>query len=110
MSLHDEYVAAGIPSMGCNGARVALSEPYKTATGQWVIDNGAAEWEGTGTPTTGPDAAMIAKATTTHGTYVAPAHVVAPSSVVILRALAKQARSKTLTQEEEDALDYVEAQ
>ena len=110
MSLHDEYIAAGIPAMACSGGRVALDGQYKTATGQWVIENAAAEWEGTGDPTTPPDASMIAQVGTTFSAHVPPALVVAPMPNVILRALAKQSRSKTLTQEEEDALDYAEAQ
>jgi hypothetical protein len=109
-ALKDEYLTAGVPAMGCHGSRVALDGAYKTTTGQWVIDDGTATWEGTGTPTAAPDAAMIQLVVDTCAAHVAPAAVTPPSPALVLRALAKAARDKTLSQDEEDALDYVEAQ
>ena len=116
MTILSEMRDAGVPAMACSltpTERVALGLPYKSSTCQWVIDEGVAECvgdDGDEGPITGPDAAMIQLVVDTFAAYVAPAPVVIPSNSLIQRAMAKAARDKTLTQEEEDALDYVEAQ
>ena len=109
----EALVAAGVPAMAANlqpTERVALAEPYKTASCQWVIDDGVAELCGDGPEDepAGPDAALIQLVVDTFAAYVEPEPVYVPSNKLILSALSKAARGKTLTQAEEDALDYVE--
>ncbi len=88
--------------------RVSLGDPYLTVTGQWVIDNGVASWVGPDAPTPAPDAALIQLVVDTFASYVEPVPPVTYSQRKINRATAKKARGKTLTTEEEAALDYAE--
>ena len=114
MSILIALLDAGVPAMAANRAptnRVALDLPYKSGTCQWVIDDGVAECCGHDVdegPIAGPDAAMIQLVVDTFAAYVEPELVVVPARDLITKAMAKASRGKTLTDEEDLALDYAE--
>lgn len=109
-ALRKDLKDAGVPTMAVVGNRVALGGIYCTPTGQWVVDNGIASWEGPawqdGVDPAGPDAATITTITTTIAGHTPPT----PKFELprILEALAKAARGKVLSTDDENALDQAE--
>jgi len=106
-------LAAGVPAMVARIApteRVALGDPYRTATGQWVIDDGVSSWVGTGAPTVGPGIGLITQAVDVFTAHVPDPVVEIPSLSLILHSLVKKSNGDPLDPAEQAALDYAEAQ
>ena len=71
MKLLRELRAAGVTALAASDGKVALGEPYKTATGQWVVTVGdSASWVGQGDPTPAPPTSLLDTITATVAAHV----------------------------------------